>query len=160
MGDQILIDFLLQTLKMVFSDFSQELKVLGCWNIVYSKFMVSYKYNNELDIIEAKISNSNGPQEFMFFSKKMLNLEKRSGKLKIKLTIENCILSNVLELNQIWHQSRKLLGVYNYVTIALISQDPRITALSILYKTARESEKYRIGIFSTEMGGKNWLLAY
>lgn len=64
------------------------------------------------------------------------------------------------DLEIILDENYKSLEKYNYIIDAIIIDNPKNTAISMLYQELAKTNKYKFGVFSTIEAATEWLANY
>jgi phosphoketolase len=120
------------------------------------------KFNQQSEILETEFTKDVTLEEIINYiiSIKENKTYPRLLKVKTNATKANFDFS-INALKTIAIENDKLLEKYDFIRHAIIVDNPRTTAISMLYKKlAEKNDKYRFNVFSTDEGASDWLGNY
>ena len=121
--------------------------------------MIISKYNQQTGILETEFTEDVILEELINYiiSIKENKTYPRFLKIKTNATISNFAFS-LDDIEKVAIETDKLLEKYNLISDAMIVDNPRTTAISMLYqKIFEKNAKYRFDVFSTDKGASEWL---
>ena len=121
--------------------------------------MIISIYNQQTEILETEFTKDVTLEEIVNYiiSIKENKTYPRFLKIKTNATISNFAFS-IDDIEKIAIETDKLLEKYNLISDAMIVDNPRTTAISMLYqKITGKNVKYRFNVFSTDKGASEWL---
>jgi tRNA A37 threonylcarbamoyltransferase TsaD len=124
--------------------------------------MIISKFNQQIEILETEFTKDVTLEEIVNYiiSIKENKIYHRFLKIKTNATNSNFDFS-INALKTIVIENDKLLEKYDFICDAIIADNPRTTAISMLYKKlAEKNDKYRFNVFSTDEGASDWLENY
>lgn len=124
--------------------------------------MITSKYNQQTEILETEFTKDVALEEIVNYiiSIKENKIYHRFLKIKINATNSNFNFS-VNDLKTIVIENDNLLEKYDFISDAIIVDNPRTTAISMLFqKLAEKNDKFRFNIFSSDEGASAWLENY
>jgi hypothetical protein len=123
--------------------------------------MVTYEFNHQTRILEAKFVGEvylNEIIDYIIYTKENTSYPRL---LKIITDANNANFNfSVDDLETIITENEKSLEKYDYIIDAIITEDPQVTAISMLYQELEKNEKYKFNIFSTKEAALKWLDNY
>ncbi|MHB1107980.1 MAG: hypothetical protein ACYCZ2_16620 [Lutibacter sp.] len=124
--------------------------------------MIISKYNQQTEILETEFTEDVILEEIINYiiSIKENKIYPRFLKIKTNATISNFDFS-IDDIGTIVIENNKLLEKYDFISDAIIVDNPRATAITMIYqKLAEKNDKYRFNVFSTNKGASEWLENY
>ena len=120
--------------------------------------MVNTIFNRQTGILESKFTEDVTLVEIVDYiiSTKENKIYPRILKIKTNASKANFIFS-INDLEKIVIENTKSLEKYDLIIDAIIVDNPKTTAISILYQELEKNNKYRFNIFSTDKGASEWL---
>ena len=120
--------------------------------------MVYSKFNQQTGILESEFTKDVTLEEFVNYliTIKENIIYPRLLKIKTNATNANFKFS-MGDLKTILMESDKLLEKYDFITHAVIVDNPKNTAILMMYQEDIKNQKYRINVFSTDKGASQWL---
>ncbi len=123
--------------------------------------MVSYLFNKDLGLLEAKFEADVVVSEVADYiiSTKENKTYPRDLKIITDATSANFKFSPS-DLNILIEENYKSIEKYDFITDAIILENPKNTALSMLFGELVKTNKYRFNVFSTRDAALNWLKTF
>jgi len=120
--------------------------------------MIDCKFNVELDFSDSKFEEDIIKKDIVEYINATRLNKTYPRKLKIlsDTTKANMILTTE-DLEAIVQANLKSLQQYDYIIDAIITERPKETAYSLLYKKLSTTNKYRFDVFSTREAAIEWL---
>lgn len=120
--------------------------------------MITYLFNKKLGLLETKFEGDvilSEVVDYIIYTK-----ENKTYPRKLKIitdaTTANFNFSRS-DINVILEENFKSLEKYDFIIDAMISENPKNTALSMLYKELVKTNKYEFNVFSTKSAALSWL---
>ncbi len=123
--------------------------------------MVYSKFNKQTGVLESEFTKDTTLEEFVnyFITIKENIIYPRLLKIKTNATNTNFKFS-MGDLKTILIENDKLLEKYDFITHAVIVDNPKNTAILMMYQNLIKNNKYRFNVFSTDEGASQWLKNY
>lgn len=123
--------------------------------------MVIWEFNHETGILESKFIGEVYLKEIVDYIRATKDNKNYPRKLKIKTNaLESSFVFSVNDLEVIIYENNKSLENYEAIIDAIVIEDPKSTALSMLYQRLDKNEKYKFNVFSTTEAAQEWLDKY
>ena len=123
--------------------------------------MVTTKFNQQTNILESKFEGNVILSEIVNYIIETKENKSYPRKLKILTDSVDGIFNFTIEdLKIIVEENYKSLEKYELIIDAIIIDDPKNTALSMLYLELAKTNKYKFEIFATKDAAINWLNNY
>lgn len=120
--------------------------------------MVDSKFNSELGFLDSKFEGDVIKKEIVdYIDATRLN---KSYPRKLKILTDSTNANMVLaknDLKAVVEANLKSLEQYDYIIDAIITENPKETAFSFLYKELSATKKYKFEVFSTREAAIEWL---
>jgi uncharacterized alpha/beta hydrolase family protein len=120
--------------------------------------MVTSEFNSQTGILEAKFVGEVYLSEiidYIIYTKENTSYPRL---LKIITVASNANFNfSVDDLGAIITENEKSLEKYDYIIDAIITENPQVTAISMLYQELEKNKKYKFNIFSTKEAALKWL---
>lgn len=120
--------------------------------------MITYLFNKKLGLLETKFEGDvilSEVVDYIIYTK-----ENKTYPRKLKIitdaTTANFKFSRS-DINVILEENYKSLEKYDFIIDAIISENPKNTALSMLYMELVKTNKYEFNVFSTKSAALSWL---
>ncbi len=123
--------------------------------------MITAKFNQHSKILEVTFKGNVTLAEIVNYIKATKKKGIYPRKLKIITDSRNAIFNfSIDDLEIIVEENYKSLEKYEMIIDAIIIDDPKNTALSMLYLELVKTNKYKFEIFATKSAALNWLNNY
>lgn len=123
--------------------------------------MVTTKFNQQTNILESKFEGNVILSEIVNYIIETKENKSYPRKLKILTDSVDGIFNFTIEdLKIIVEENYKSLEKYELIIDAIIIDDPKNTALSMLYLELAKTNKYKFEIFATKSAALDWLNNY
>lgn len=123
--------------------------------------MIIWEFNHETGILESKFIGEVYLKEIVDYIRATKDNKNYPRKLKIKTNaLESSFVFSVNDLEVIIYENNKSLENYEAIIDAIVIEDPKSTALSMLYQRLDKNEKYKFNVFSTTEAAQDWLDKY
>jgi cellulose synthase/poly-beta-1,6-N-acetylglucosamine synthase-like glycosyltransferase len=120
--------------------------------------MIDAKYNSDLEFLDSKFEGDIIKKEIVDYidATRLNKTYPRKLKILTDSTNANMVFAKN-DLKAVVEANLKSLEQYNYIIDAIITDNPKETAFSILYKELSATNKYRFNVFSTREAAIEWL---
>lgn len=123
--------------------------------------MIIWEYNHETGILESKFIGEVYLKEIVDYIRATKENKNYPRKLKINTNaLQANFVFSVNDLEVIVEENNKSLENYESIIDAIVIEDPKSTALSMLYQRLDKNEKYKFNVFSTTESANAWLDKY
>jgi len=123
--------------------------------------MLTWDFNHQTGILETKYMGNIYLQEVVDYIRSTKENKDHPRDLKIISDASQAIfVFTINDLEVIINENNASLEKYDSIIDALIVEDPKSTALSILYQRLERNNKYKFNVFSTHEAAEEWLDKY
>jgi len=123
--------------------------------------MLTWDFNHQTGILETKYMGNIYLQEVVDYIRATKENKDHPRDLKIISDASQAIfVFTINDLEVIINENNASLEKYDSIIDALIVEDPKSTALSILYQRLERNNKYKFNVFSTHEAAEEWLDKY
>jgi len=123
--------------------------------------MLTWDFNHQTGILETKYMGNIYLQEVVDYIRSTKENKDHPRDLKIISDASQAIfVFTINDLEVIINENNASLEKYDSIIDALIVEDPKSTALSILYQRLERNNKYKFNVFSTNEAAEEWLDKY
>ena len=123
--------------------------------------MVTTNFNTKTGILESKFE---GDINLTAIVNYIIATKENSAYPRLLKIITDATKANfnfsIDDLEIILDENYKSLKKYNYIIDAIIIDNPKNTAISMLYQELAKTNKYKFGVFSTKEAATEWLTIY
>jgi len=123
--------------------------------------MIIWEYNYITGILESKFMGEIYLKEVVDYIRATKENKNYPRKLKIITNaLQASFVFSVNDLEDIVEENNKSLENYESIIDAIVIEDPKSTALSMLYQRLDKNEKYKFNVFSSLEAAHDWLDKY
>lgn len=120
--------------------------------------MITSEFNQLTGFLDSRFKGKVKLQEIVDFMEATKNNRIFPRSLKILTDTTNAEFDmTTFDLNKIVEANNQSLEQYDYIIDAIVLENPKETALSILYQEMAANKKYVFQVFSTREAAKSWL---
>lgn len=122
--------------------------------------MITSEFNQLTGFLDSRFKGKVKLQEIVDFMEATKNNRIFPRSLKILTDTTNAEFDmTTFDLNKIVEANNQSLEQYDYIIDAIVIENPKVMALSILYQELAENKKYIFKIFSTREAAIDWLIS-
>lgn len=120
--------------------------------------MYHLNYNITTNIIEVTFVNEVNAIDIIEFIHSVKLSTEYPKSIKVILKGQNTVsLFSPVELGTIIEESKKTIDNYDFIQLAIVINNPKSTALAMLFKNLILCPKIFVDVFSTENAARHWI---